>query len=58
MYTAAASLHTYIYTKPEIRISTFYFSEHLLCHIIDNDKQMCISNLMNFMFIIMHGNLN
>lgn len=51
--------HAYIrtHTKSKIIISVSCFSGQLLGHIIDNDRQVHVSNLMNFIFI-MHGNIN
>lgn len=46
-----------IYAKSKIRIHVFCFSGQLLGHIIDNDRQVHLSNLMNFIFV-MYGNLN
>lgn len=53
-YTVAIS---YIHAKSKIRISVFCSSGQLLGYIIDNDGQVHVSNLKNFIYVV-YGNLN
>lgn len=46
-----------MYAKFKIRISVFCFSGQILGYIIDNDGQVHLSNVKNFIFV-MYGNLN